>query len=180
MGLLPLLHNAFRDGSSGSRCRPLGNPGRGLPTWKSRRSRGGVADGGGDSQRGRFGSAHRAPPTPADPALWPPDDFDVLVQAFAARGFRGPCAWYTNDDANTAYARTAPNGGHLSQPVLFVNGEWDPICSITGNRQGDPMRAACADLTVTNLTGGHWLPVECKDELTETIRSWLRSKDLGP
>ncbi|WP_431233643.1 alpha/beta fold hydrolase [Mycolicibacterium psychrotolerans] len=128
---------------------------------------------------GRFGSAHRAPPTPADPALWPPDDFDVLVQAFEAHGFRGPCAWYTNDDANIAYALTAPNGGRLSQPVLFVNGEWDPICSITGNRQGDPMRAACVDLTVTNLTGGHWLPVECKYELTETIRSWLRSKDLG-
>src|SRR4051812_46853532 len=46
---------------------------------------------------GRFGAAHRAPSTPPDPALWPPEDFDVLVQAFATKGFRGPCAWYTND-----------------------------------------------------------------------------------
>jgi hypothetical protein len=30
-----------------------------------------------------------------------------------------------NDDANIAYARKAPNGGHLSQPVLFVNGDWE-------------------------------------------------------
>lgn len=30
---------------------------------------------------GRFGAAHRAPSAPADPALWPPADFDVLVQA---------------------------------------------------------------------------------------------------
>jgi pimeloyl-ACP methyl ester carboxylesterase len=33
---------------------------------------------------GRYGAAHRAPPTQADPALWPPADFDVLVQAFKA------------------------------------------------------------------------------------------------
>ena len=38
---------------------------------------------------GRFGTAHRAPPTRPDPALWPPADFDVLVQTFKdARGFR--------------------------------------------------------------------------------------------
>ncbi len=52
---------------------------------------------------GRFGAAHRAPPTQADPALWPPADFDVLVQAFKAHGFRPACAWYLNDDANIAY-----------------------------------------------------------------------------
>ncbi len=127
---------------------------------------------------GRFGAAHRASPAPADPALWPPADFDVLVQAFQARGFRAPCAWYTNDDANIAYAREAPDGGRLSQPVLFVNGEWDAICSITGNRQGDPMRAACPDLTVTSVPAGHWLPLERKADHVEAIRTWLRTKNL--
>ncbi len=128
---------------------------------------------------GRFGAAHRAPPTQPDPALWPPADFDVLVQAFKAHGFRPSCAWYLNDDANIAYARTAPNGGRLSQPVLFVNGDFDQICSITGNRQGDPMRAACVDLTVTSMPSGHWLPLECKAELVQAILTWLQSKDLG-
>ena len=127
---------------------------------------------------GRFGTAHRAPPTPADPALWPPADFDVLVKAFKAQGFRPPSAWYTNDDANIAYAREAPNGGRLSQPVLFVNGEWDAICSITGNRQGDPMRAACADLTVVRVPAGHWLPLERKAEHVQAIRTWLQSQNL--
>jgi hypothetical protein len=92
---------------------------------------------------GRFGAAHRAPPTQPAPALWPPADFDVLVQAFMAHCFRPSCAWYLNDDANIGYARKAASGGRLSQPVLFVNGDFDQICSITGNRQGDPMRAAC-------------------------------------
>ncbi len=129
---------------------------------------------------GRFGTAHRAPPTQADPALWPPADFDVLVQAFEAHSFRPACAWYLNDDAAIAYAREAPNGGRLSQPVLFVNGDFDQTCNINGNgnRQGDPMRAACADLTVTSMPAGHWLPLERKAELIQVIRTWLQSKKL--
>jgi len=127
---------------------------------------------------GRFGAAHRAPPTKPHPALWPPADFDALVQAYETHGFGPPCAWYTNDEANVAYAATAPNGGLLSHPVLFVNGECDVICSITGNRQGDPMRASCTDLTVANLPAGHWLPLERKAELVQAIRAWLQSKNL--
>jgi pimeloyl-ACP methyl ester carboxylesterase len=127
---------------------------------------------------GRFGAIHHAPPTPADPALWPPADFDALVQAYRNQGFASSCAWYTNDDANIAYAREAPDGGRLSQPVLFVNGEWDVICTITGNRQGDPMLAACSDLTVASVPAGHWLPLERKTELVDAIRTWLQTKSL--
>ncbi len=127
---------------------------------------------------GRFGATHRAPPTQPDPALWPPADFDVLVQGFEAHGFRGPCAWYLNDDANIAYARRAPDGGRLSQPVLFVNGDFDPMDTIHGNRLGDPMRGACPDLTVTNVPSGHWLPLERKAEHIEAIRTWLRNNTM--
>jgi pimeloyl-ACP methyl ester carboxylesterase len=90
-----------------------------------------------------------------------------------------PCAWYLNDDANIAYARKAPNG-RLLQPVLFVNGDLDQICSINGNRQGDPMRAACTDLIVVSIPAGHWLPLERKAEHIQAIRSWLRSNNLQP
>lgn len=127
---------------------------------------------------GRFGASHRAPPTQPDPALWPAADFSVLVQAFEARGFRTPCAWYLNDDVNIAYAHRAPDGGKLSLPVLFVNGDYDQMNSIMGNRLGDPMRAACVDLTITSLPGAHWLPVECKSELVVAIDNWLQSKKL--
>ena len=128
---------------------------------------------------GRFGAAHRAPPTRPDPALWPAADFDMLVQSFNTHGFRPPCAWYLNDDANIAYARSAPNGGRLSQPVLFVNGDYDQMNSIVGNRLGDPMRAACADLTETHLPGAHWLPLERKAELVQAIRTWLPTTNLA-
>lgn len=127
---------------------------------------------------GRFGAAHRAPPTQPDPALWPAADFEVLVSAFETHGFRRACAWYMNDDANIAYAREAPDGGHLSQPVLFINGDFDQICTINGNHQGDSMRRACPDLTVTSVAGGHWLPLERKTELVEIIRTWLQNEKL--
>lgn len=130
-------------------------------------------------QGGRFGAAHRAPPTRPDPALWPAADFAILLRSFEAHGFRAPCAWYLNDDANAAYADKAPDGGRLSLPVLFVNGEYDPINSINGNRMGDPMRAACTDLTVTDLKGAHWLPLECKAELVSAIGAWLHSRNLA-
>ncbi len=123
---------------------------------------------------GRFGPAHRAPPTEPDPAIWPPADLAALVEATEAHGFRPSCCWYLNDDANLAYAGRAPHGGRLSQPVLFVNGDDDQICTIAGNRLGDPMRAACANLTVTSMPAGHWLPLERASELTDAIRRWLQ------
>jgi pimeloyl-ACP methyl ester carboxylesterase len=127
---------------------------------------------------GWFGSAHRAPSTAPDPALWPSDDLLALVQSFQATGFRPANAWYLNDSANIAYAHTAPNDGNLSQPVLFVNGNFDGICNIHGNRLADPMRRACDNLSVTSLPSGHWLPLERKTELVEAMRSWVKTAGL--
>ncbi|RIX28982.1 alpha/beta hydrolase [Amnibacterium setariae] len=129
---------------------------------------------------GRFGSAHRAPATPPDPSLWPPADFERLVDDFTATGFGPSSAWYVNDDADLAYARRAPEGGRLRQPVLFVNGAWDVICTVVGNRQGDPMRDACADLTVVDLESGHWSPLERKVGLVDVMRTWFRDRGLRP
>ena len=123
---------------------------------------------------GRFGAAHRAPEMPPDAALWPPEDFERLVAAFRRTGFRSACAWYLNDDANLAYARSAPDGGRLSMPVLCINSDYDPIAGIGGNRLSDPMRDACSDLSVVNVPTGHWTPLECKTETTEALRSWLK------
>jgi pimeloyl-ACP methyl ester carboxylesterase len=130
------------------------------------------------SRGGWFGPAHRAPEVPPDTALWLPADFEALVAAFRITGFRPGNSWYLNDAANIAYARKAPNGGHLNQPVLFVNGDWDAICDITRSRLGEPMRSTCHDLSVTSLPAGHWLPLERKTELVHTIQSWIKAKKL--
>jgi pimeloyl-ACP methyl ester carboxylesterase len=128
---------------------------------------------------GRYGSAHRAPATSPHLTLWPAADFDALVEAFEVSGFRSAHAWYLNDAVNMAYAQAAPDGGRLRQPVLYINGEWDPICDINRDQLGEPMRAACQDLSVTNLPGGHWLPLERKTESIQAIRSWLKAKGLS-
>jgi pimeloyl-ACP methyl ester carboxylesterase len=127
---------------------------------------------------GRYGAAHRAPATAPDPALWPAADFDRLVESFRVGGFRAANAWYLNDPANVAYAAAAPDGGRLQQPVLYIDGSWDPICDIDRSRVGDPMRQACDDISFARLEAGHWLPLECKTETIEAIRSWLQSKEL--
>jgi pimeloyl-ACP methyl ester carboxylesterase len=127
---------------------------------------------------GRYGSAHRAPATSPDLSLWPSSDFDALVGAFHTRGFRPANAWYLNDAVNIAYARAAPDGGRLRQPVLFINGDRDPICDITRSRLGEPMVSACRDLSVTNLPAGHWAPLERKTEIVQALRSWLKTRAL--
>jgi pimeloyl-ACP methyl ester carboxylesterase len=128
---------------------------------------------------GRYGAAHRAPPTAPDPTLWPPADFDAFCEAFRAHGFRPANAWYLNDAANIAYAQAASNNGRLNQPVLFINGEWDAFCDINRSRLGEPMRSACPDLSVTNIPSGHWLPLERKTETVGAIRAWLAAKGLA-
>jgi hypothetical protein len=127
---------------------------------------------------GRYGAAHRALPTAPDPALWSPADFDVLVDAFRERGFRPANSWYLNDAANIGYLHSAPEGGRLGQPVLFINGAWDAICDIDRSRLGEPMQRGCKDLSVTNLPAGHWLPLERKAEVFHAVRTWLKAKML--
>jgi pimeloyl-ACP methyl ester carboxylesterase len=128
---------------------------------------------------GWFGSAHRAPAVTPDPMLWPPADFDILVEAFRTTGFRPANAWYLNDTDNVAYAHAAPEGGRLRQPVLFVNGDFDGLCDIGSSRIGEPMRRACLDLSVIRQPAGHWIPLERKAELAEAIRSWMKAKGLS-
>lgn len=127
---------------------------------------------------GRYGAAHRAPATQPDYTLWPKPDFDALVAAFKKTDFR-PCnSYYLNDDANIAYAKTAPNHGRLSLPVLFVNDEYEPFSNINLSKIGNPMRAACSNLTVIDQPSGHWVPLERKYEIKETIRSWVKLNSL--
>lgn len=129
--------------------------------------------------KGWFGPGHQAPKIPPDPALWPASDFDALVGAFRETGFRPGCSWYLNDDANVAYLYSAPEGERLRQPVLFINGEWDGICDISRTSLGQPTREKCPNLTVSNLKGAHWLPLEQKSGTIAAIRSWLNREELG-
>jgi len=45
---------------------------------------------------------------------------------------------------SSRHTQGAPHGGHLGQPVLFINGDFDRLCDTTRSRLGEPMRGACA------------------------------------
>jgi pimeloyl-ACP methyl ester carboxylesterase len=122
---------------------------------------------------GWFGAAHRAPRLPRDEGLLPADDFATFVEAFTATGFRGAGAWYVNDDANLAYAATAPDGGRLRMPVLFVHAAWDTVCDTVHSRLAEPMRADCADLTEVSVDSGHDVLLERPDAVNAAIEGWL-------
>ena len=122
---------------------------------------------------GWFGPARRAPRLPRDESMLPDDDFTALEAAFTATGFRGPGAWYVNDDANLAYAATAPDGGRLRMPVLFVHAAWDSICETVRSPLAGPMRAACTDLTEITIAAGHDVPLERPAELSAALQAWL-------
>lgn len=124
---------------------------------------------------GFFGPLDRAP-TGGSQDLVPPEDFDTIVAAFEQTGFAGSCAWYLNDDANMAFASSAPNFGRLDLPVLFLDGRWDTTSDSTRSRFAEPMRADCANLTELAFDGGHELMVERPDEVNDAIDSWLATR----
>jgi len=62
-----------------------------------------------------------------------------------------------NHTANATYASTAPNGGILKMPVLFLHGAYDFVCETVDSQLADPMRQDCTDLTEQIMTTGHWM-----------------------
>jgi pimeloyl-ACP methyl ester carboxylesterase len=134
------------------------------------RSAGVVANG------GWFGPAHRAPLVPRDGTLLTAEEFDLVVAGLTENGFRGPGAWYLNDEANIAYAAQAPDGGRLGMPVLFLHAAWDAICDTVHSRLAEPMRASCADLTEVVVQAGHELMLERPAEVNAAIEEWLTAR----
>jgi pimeloyl-ACP methyl ester carboxylesterase len=123
---------------------------------------------------GWFGAAHRAPIVPHDTLLLPATDFDAVVAALSANGFRGPDSWYVNDAANVAYAAELPD--RLSMPVLFVHAAWDTICDTVHSRLADPMRADCAELTEVTIDAGHEVMLERPADVNAALETWLAAK----
>ncbi|MET8153228.1 alpha/beta hydrolase [Actinoplanes sp. NPDC049668] len=128
---------------------------------------------------GWFGPARRTPLLERDASLLSAADHAALVAALSATGFRGPCSWYANDEANLAYAARAPHP-RLEMPVLFVHAAWDGICETRHSRLADPMRAACADLTEATVDAGHEVMLQAPAQTNAAIAGWLSARRLAP
>jgi pimeloyl-ACP methyl ester carboxylesterase len=124
---------------------------------------------------GWFGPARRAPSLPRDERLLDQPDFDALVAAFRATGFRGADAWYLNDAANLAFAAEASNFGRLTLPVLFLHATRDGVCDTLHGRLAEPMREDCEALTEVAVDAGHELMLERPDLVNEALVGWLNN-----
>jgi soluble epoxide hydrolase/lipid-phosphate phosphatase len=81
-----------------------------------------------------------------------------------------------NHEANGVYARTAPNGGKLSFPVLMIHARYDYVCESIESRLAEPMRDACPDLTEFSIDAGHWVAQERPTQTSAAIVQWLARK----
>lgn len=130
------------------------------------------------AQGGWFGPAGPPPAMPPDPAILSVEDYETMVQSFAATGFEGPNSWYRNEQANREFAAQFPDRTRLTMPVLFLGAEWDTLLDTARTPLAEQMRAACTNLTEVNFEAGHWLAQEKSHEVSAAIDQWLVSKDI--
>jgi len=125
---------------------------------------------------GWFGGRPAAPDLPLDTDVITEVELDTYVAALTRNGFRGPCSWYLNPDANTAYQATAANNGRLDMPVLFLHATYDYTCQTVDSRMAEPMRQGCTDLTEAVVSTGHWMAQEDPVAVNATLARWIVTK----
>jgi pimeloyl-ACP methyl ester carboxylesterase len=122
---------------------------------------------------GWFGGASEAPDVPRDPGVIGEQELYEYASALARNGFLGPDAWYCNGERNVAYARSAPNGGRLAMPVLFLHGAYDQTCETLRSRLADPMRSRCDRLVEHTVASGHWMAQEQPQAVNAALVRWI-------
>ena len=125
---------------------------------------------------GWFGPTHVPPALPRDPSILSQEDFDVFVATFRRTGFLPATAWYLNDALNLEFAARATNFGRIDLPVLFIQAAYDPVDETLRSRLAEPMRLDCSDLTEATLLSGHFVMLQRKVEVSETIDRWIAAK----
>ena len=122
---------------------------------------------------GWFGPDNAAPDVPRDDAVISEADLSVYAAALQRNGFFGADSYYMNHAANSAYARTAVNGGKLAMPVLFIAARYDYTCETINSDLAKPQIGLCADLTTRVIDSGHWMAQEKPVELNAALSHWL-------
>ncbi|AOY96946.1 epoxide hydrolase [Cupriavidus sp. USMAA2-4] len=104
-------------------------------------------------------------------------DFDTLVSAFQASGFRGGLSYYRNLDRNWDL-QAAFNGLLVQVPALYLVGERDPGLAIPGMRDIiGAMPKLVPDLRDSRIIprAGHWLQQEAPGHVNDALIEFLRS-----
>ena len=126
--------------------------------------------------RGFFGPRDAAPDFALDEDILSEAEAAVYIEALGRNGFFGPCSYYMNHAANFAYARSAPGGGQLRMPVLFLHARYDTTCETVNSRLADLMRELCENLTEATVDSGHWMAQERPAAVNRHLVHWLANK----
>lgn len=115
------------------------------------------------------------------PAMdWLPEkELEVYVDAFRTSGFRGPLNWYRNIDSNweqTGFLR----GSKLSQPLLFIAGDRDPVLDMYPGAY-ETLEERAPDLREKVLLPniGHWVQQEAAAEVNTRLLGFLGNLESG-
>ena len=124
--------------------------------------------------KGWFGGMPKPPGVETTgPPMLPADAFDEFVEGMQRNGFWPACAYYMNHERNAAYDAKAPNGGRLTQPVLFIHATWDLVCDTKTSRLPETMREVCENLTEATVEAGHWVQIEKPKEVNAALARFL-------
>jgi pimeloyl-ACP methyl ester carboxylesterase len=125
---------------------------------------------------GWFGGRPEAPDLPLDADVLTEAELNSYVAALTRNGFRGPCSWYRNPEANTAYQAKAVNNGRVAMPALFLHASYDYTCETIDSSLAEPMRKACSDLTEAEVATGHWMAQEDPVAVNAALARWIVTK----
>lgn len=119
---------------------------------------------------GFFGGIPKPPSVDmTGPPVLSAEVFDSFAKDMQKTGFWSGSAYYMNHERNAEYNGKAPNGGRLTQPVLFVHATWDVICDTKTSRLPEPMREVCSNLTEVTVEAGHFVQFEKPGEVNAAL-----------
>lgn len=100
-------------------------------------------------------------------------ELQYYVEQFSRNGLSGPLNWYRNLDKNWEIMK-AFEGATITQPVLFLAGEQDPVLRST-RANFDRMTSTVPGLRRTSIipSCGHWLQQECPLEVNREMIAFL-------
>ncbi|WP_250004982.1 alpha/beta fold hydrolase [Actinoplanes sp. M2I2] len=114
-------------------------------------------------------------PLPRRLPRWLTDkDIQVYADSFARSGFTGPLNWYRNRDRNWGQTGSWA-GARITQPVLYIGGDRDPVAYLYGleNLRGVVQAVATDVRSFTVMPGvGHWIPEERPAEVSAALTTF--------
>ncbi|KAK1909399.1 hypothetical protein P3342_011478 [Pyrenophora teres f. teres] len=120
------------------------------------------------------GHPEKIPDIPLEATMLDEHHYSSLVRSKKKHGSFGSAAWYFNHEANTEYAKSEKNGGVLEFPVLYIDGKYDAVCSISQTpKMGESQKSATKKLTIETIESGHWVQLEKPKEVNEALEKWM-------